>query len=309
MHEFAVLARIFKENPRLPRRVLLPPGDDMALLALGGAQRLLVAADSVIEGRHVAMGTDPLAIGRKVVLRNISDVAAMANARPLACVATAVLPSAATDDAAWRLYEGMRSTAEAWDAPLVGGDVATSADARGITASVTILAVPLDESRPVATRADAKAGDGVYVTGEIGGAWDARTGLGRHLDFTPRLAVAQELFRSLGPRLGAMIDVSDGLGRDLGHIAAMSAVAIEIDLARVRARGDALAAIGHGEDYELAFTARGEVPALVAGVAVTRIGTVLPVVGAGAGAVHALAEGRRVDISRAGFENDGGGTA
>lgn len=307
MREFAVLERIFKENPRLPRRVLLPPGDDMALLALGGAQRLLVAADSVIEGRHVAMGTDPLAIGRKVVLRNISDVAAMANARPLACVATAVMPSAATDDAAWRLYEGMRSTAEAWDAPLVGGDVATSADARGITASVTILAVPIDESRPVATRADAKAGDGVYVTGEIGGAWDARTGLGRHLDFTPRLAVAQELFRSLGPRLGAMIDVSDGLGRDLGHIAAMSAVAIEIDLARVpaRARGDALAAIGHGEDYELAFTARGEVPALVAGVAVTRIGTVL----AGAGTVHALADGRRIDISRAGFEHDGGGAA
>lgn len=304
MREFAVLERIFAENRRLPARVLVPPGDDMASLALEGARRLLVAADSVIEGRHAPMGTDPFVLGRKVVLRNLSDVAAMANARPIACVAAAVLPSSTSDEHACRLYEGMRATAEAWDAPIVGGDIATNPDARAITASLTILAVPIDESAPVATRSDAKALDGVYVTGEIGGAWDAATGLGRHLDFTPRIACAQALFRALGPRLGAMIDVSDGLGRDLGHIAAMSRVAIELELSSIPVpRGiAAIDAIGHGEDYELAFTARGEIPTAIEGVPITRIGTVL----AGAGTVHArAADGQRIDVGRAGFEHDG----
>ena len=305
MREFSVLERIFRENAGLPESVLVPPGDDMAMLALGGARRLLVASDSVIEGRHVPMGIDPYVIGRKVVLRNLSDVAAMANATPLASVVSAVLPAGTSDERAWRLHEGLRDTSRAWGAPVVGGDLATSVDARVIAVSLTILAVTLDESRGVATRADAKVGDGVFVTGAIGGAWDPATGLGRHLDFTPRLAVAHELSRTLGDRLGAMIDVSDGLGRDLGHVASMSRVAIELDLARipVHAGVDPRIAIGQGEDYELAFTARGDVPSVVAGVPVTRIGSVV----AGDGAVRASIGGTWFDARAAGFEHDGGG--
>jgi len=305
MREFSLLNRIFKDNAGLPESVLVPPGDDMAMLALGGARRLLVASDSVIEGRHVPMGIDPFAIGRKVVLRNVSDVAAMANAMPIAGVVSAVLPHATSDERAWRLHEGLRDTSRAWGAPIVGGDIATSADVRVISVSLTILAVPCDENRAVATRADAQVGDGIFVTGTIGGAWDPATGLGKHLDFTPRLAVAQELSRTLGDRLGAMIDVSDGLGRDLGHVAAMSRVSIEIDLAcvPVGAGLDPRIAIGQGEDYELAFTARGEVPSVIGGVPVTRIGTVV----AGDGDVRAAIDGTWLDASRAGFEHDGGG--
>lgn len=305
MREFSVLERIFSENAGLPASVLLPPGDDMAMLALGGARRLLVASDSVVEGRHVPMGIDPFVIGRKAVLRNVSDVAAMANARPIASVVAAVLPAGIDDARAWRLHEGLRDTSRAWSAPVVGGDIASSADAKVISVCLTILAVPCDEALRVATRADARIGDGVFVTGTIGGAWDAVTGLGRHLDFTPRIAVAHELSRTLGDRLGAMIDVSDGLGRDLGHIAAMSKVAIELDLARVpiAAGLDPRVAIGQGEDYELAFTARGEVASVIAGVPVTRIGTVV----AGDGAVRAALGGNWFDASRAGFEHDGGG--
>ena len=300
-----MLERIFSENAGLPASVLLPPGDDMAMLALGGARRLLVAADSVIEGRHAPMGIDPFVIGRKAVLRNVSDVAAMANARPLASVVAAVLPAGTDEARAWRLHEGLRDASRAWGAPVVGGDIATSSHARAITVSLTILAVPIDEDRPVATRSDARPGDGVFVTGAIGGAWDPTTGLGRHLDFTPRLAAANELFRALGARLGAMIDVSDGLGRDLGHIAAMSRVGIDIDLARVPVPSglEPRLAIGHGEDYELAFTARGDVPSVVAGVPVTRIGTVV----AGDGAVRAAVDGTWIDARRLGFEHDGGG--
>lgn len=305
MREFSLLERIFRENAGLPASVLLPPGDDMAMLALAGTRRLLVAADSVLEGRHVPVGIDPFVIGRKVVLRNVSDVAAMANARPIASVVAAVLPAGTSEERAWRLHEGLREASREWGAPVVGGDISTSADARVISVSLTILAVPIDEQRGVATRADAKVGDGVFVTGTIGGGWDAATGLGKHLDFTPRLAAANELFRALGDRLGAMIDVSDGLGRDLGHISARSRVAIELDLARIPTPNglDPRVAIGHGEDYELAFTARGEVPAVAAGVPLTRIGTVVE----GAPSVRAKMDGAWLEAGELGFEHDGGG--
>lgn len=304
MREFALLDRIFALNPRLPGTVLVPPGDDMALLSLAGCDRVLVAADSAIEGRHAPWGCDAYLIGRKAMLRNLSDVAAMGAARPVATVACAVLPRGVDEARAWRLAEGLRETAAAWGAPLVGGDIATmpaAVEHAPIVASVTILAVPLSSTARIATRADARAGDGVYVTGTIGGAWDPATGLGRHLDFTPRIRAAHALAAALGDRLGAMIDVSDGLGRDLGHIASLSKVAVEVELARVPvAPGVApRAALGHGEDYELAFTARGDVPREVAGVSVTRIGTVV----AGDAAVRVHDGDEWFDAGARGFEH------
>lgn len=295
-------------NAALPASVLIPPGDDMAMVALDGSDRVLIAADSAVEGRHAPAGCDPYLIGRKAMLRNLSDVAAMGGVRPLATVACAILPRGIDESRAWRLAEGLRETAAAWGAPLVGGDIATmpaALERAPIVASVTILAVPLGPAARIATRADARAGDGVYVTGTIGGAWDAATGLGRHLEFTPRIAVGQALATALGSRLGAMIDISDGLGRDLGHIAGLSAVALEIDLSQVPVAAGVAprTAIAQGEDYELAFTARGDVPDSVAGVAVTRIGTVV----AGAPEVR-VREGAVVfEASRLGFEHDGGG--
>jgi thiamine-monophosphate kinase len=304
MHEFSVLQQVFRHNTRLPSHVTVPPGDDMAEIQLGSSSRLLVAVDSVVEGRHTPMGIDPFVIGRKAVLRNVSDVAAMVNAGPIASVVAAVLPPGVSDSQAWRLHEGIRAAAEFWGAPVIGGDIATREDALGISVSLTILAIPIDPARPVATRAAARVGDGVYVTGVIGGAWDPVTKLGRHLDFTPRLAVAHELLRRAGDQLGAVIDVSDGLGRDLGHIARMSGVTIELELGAVPLGPgvDPRQALGSGEDYELAFTARGSIPSAAAGVSITRIGTVV----AGHGEVRAHGDGAWFDASGAGFEHDGG---
>lgn len=310
MREFDFLDRVFAANSLLPSRVSVPPGDDMAVLELVAGQRMLIAADGAIEGRHAPWGCDPYILGRKAVLRNLSDVAAMANARPVAIVATVVLPRGISDERAARLFDGLRETGAAWDAPLVGGDLAqtSSSDPRApIEASVTIVAVPRHEARGFALRAHARPGDGVFVTGAIGGAWSA-DGSGRHLDFTPRIAAAHALCDGLGDALGAMIDVSDGLGRDLGHIAGMSRVSIEIDLAGVPVTAgiDPRAAIGQGEDYELAFTARAgaAVPSFAAGVPVARIGTVV----AGPPEVRVRDGMRSFDATRAGFEHadDGG---
>jgi thiamine-monophosphate kinase len=233
----------------------------------------------------------------------------MANARPVAVVATVVLPTGTTEARAWRLYEGLRDTAAAWDAPLVGGDLARTSSADPLApleASVAIVAVPRFAARGFALRSHARVGDGVYVSGSIGGAWAADGG-GRHLDFMPRIALAHALDDLLGDALGAMIDVSDGLGRDLGHVAERSRVAIELELDRVPVtRGVApRAAIAQGEDYELAFTARGEVPAELAGVAITRIGSVV----AGDGAVRVRDGAASFDARTLGFEHDGGGAA
>lgn len=309
MREFDFLARVFAANDLLPERVAVPPGDDMAVVDLGGGQRLLIAADMAIEGRHAPWGCDPFVLGRKAVLRNLSDVAAMANARPVAVVATVVLPTGTTEARAWRLYEGLRDTAAAWDAPLVGGDLARTSSADPLApleASVAIVAVPRFAARGFALRSHARVGDGVYVSGSIGGAWAADGG-GRHLDFMPRIALAHALDDLLGDALGAMIDVSDGLGRDLGHVAERSRVAIELELDRVPVtRGVApRAAIAQGEDYELAFTARGKVPAELAGVAITRIGSVV----AGDGAVRVRDGAASFDARTLGFEHDGGGAA
>jgi thiamine-monophosphate kinase len=307
MREFDFLSRVFAANTLLPRCVAVPPGDDMAVVEIGAGTEILIAADGVVEGRHAPWGCDPYILGRKAVLRNLSDVAAMANARPVAIVATAVLPRGIDEERAWRLYEGLRETGAAWGAPLVGGDIArtSSADPRApIETSVTILAVPRRAGARYALRGNARAGDSVFVTGTIGGAWNTDGG-GRHLDFTPRIAVAHALDDILGDALGAMIDVSDGLGRDLGHIAARSGVGMEIDLARVPiSEGVApRVAIGQGEDYELAFTVRGgaEVPPTIAGVAVARIGVVVQ----GAPAVRVRDGIEWFDAGAHGFEHDG----
>lgn len=307
-----MLERVYALNSLLPASVLLPPGDDMAMVSCRDAcadsraasNEILIAADSAIEGRHTPMGCDPYLIGRKAVLRNLSDVAAMGNARPIAIVACATLPAGIDSHRAWRLFEGLRETAQQWNAPLVGGDTAmlsSSVMHAPIIASVTILAVKQVLSDAVITRAGACVDDGVYVTGTIGGAWDAITGLGRHLDFTPRIEVAHALCAMLNTRLHAMIDVSDGLGQDLGHIARASHCDLEIDLARVPVSAGVSPheALAQGEDYELAFTASGDVPSSIAGVAVTRIGSVV----AGNGRVMVRDGDSCFDGARMGFEH------
>ena len=130
MQEFQLLERVFAHNVSLPACVVVPPGDDMAALRLPPqTSTILVAADSAVEGRHTPVGVDAYILGRKAVLRNLSDVAAMANARPFATLACAMIPVGTEEARVWRLFEGLRETALQWNAPLVGGDM-TAATAK-----------------------------------------------------------------------------------------------------------------------------------------------------------------------------------
>ena len=121
------------------------------------------------------------------------------------------------------------------------------------------------------TRSGARPGDGLYVTGVLGGGWTTD----HHLVFRPRLAEATMLRTILGQRLHAMIDLSDGLGRDVGHLVESRPLDVTVTDTSVPVRPgfDLAAALGDGEDYELAFAAEGDVPEQLGGCPVHRIGT------------------------------------
>ncbi len=289
MNESELLAHIYARSENGAPGVRVGPGDDCAVVELAGAP-VLLTVDQLIEGRHYDAGAPLGAIAHKALARSVSDVAAMGG-RPRFALATAALPAgfAGADD----LFDHMHRAALALGCPLVGGDIATTIGPATLT--TTLVGEPHATRGPV-LRSGARAGDGVYVTGRLGGSYAS----GRHLAFTPRVAEAAALCDALGDDLHAMIDLSDGLGRDAGRVATASGVRMEIDAALVPLHegvADALTAAGDGEDYELLFTASAEPPAGIA----TRIGEVV----AGSGAVMCLATGESVNISEIGWEHEG----
>lgn len=270
MKEFRLLSRVYEHNAALDARVIIPPGDDMGMIRIGGTD-VLAAVDQIVAGRHFTLESTPLnLIGRKAITRNLSDIAAMA-ARPVAALVAVVLPREWQEPQALELFEAMRATAARYDCPLIGGDI-SMADAP-LTCSVTVLARP--GPRGAIRRSGAKVGDAVYVSGRLGASVNPDGG-GRHLTFEPRVDLALALAEQFD--VHAMIDISDGLGRDAGHIAEMSGVQIEIDAASIPCSPGCgwRRAMSDGEDYELCFAlaADADVPTELEGVLLTRVGVV-----------------------------------
>jgi len=296
---------------RWPQRIALGPGDDMAAIHMpprADHSLLLTAIDQVIVGRHVSRDTPWRLVGRKAVARNISDIAAMA-ARPLVCVASVAMPRGTETARALELFDGLRSMAEAYGCPLVGGDTGSHAGVDDpLVVSVAVIADTPPGRGPI-RRAGARVGDGLFVTGELGGSWRPDGG-GRHLSFKPRLSEATELVERLGVDLHAMIDLSDGLGRDAARLAEASGVRARIDASSLPcAEGcDWRRAVGDGEDYELLFAApEGRVPQRLGDTPVTRIGSVIVASAPGeAPLAEIVVDGVAHDIGAFGWEHGGG---
>jgi thiamine-monophosphate kinase len=234
--------------------VPIPAGDDMAVLNWPAADLLLIGVDQVLDGVHFdsAIHT-PRQIGAKVVNRNLSDCAAMA-CLPAAAVVSVALPKGATLDYAKELYLGMKHAADAFDCQIVGGD--TGSWPGKLALSVTLLGRSAG-IKPI-TRSGAFPSQKICVTGALGGSI-----LGRHMTFTPRIHQARALAAT--GAISAMIDLSDGLSRDLGHICRESNVGavlfenqIPVHEDAIEMRRDGYSPLEHalhdGEDYELLFT-------------------------------------------------------
>ncbi len=273
--------------------VLLGIGDDAAVLRFEPGWDLVVATDSIAEGTHFPAGIPARAIGHRCLAVNLSDLAAMA-AEPLWCSLALSLPKA---EPLWvaEFAAGLFALADRSGTALIGGDTV-----RGpLAATVTVQG----RVRPDAavTRAGARAGDGIWVTGCPGDAVAGRLlldGAGqvpatvretlcrRFLYPEPRLREGL----ALGAVATAMLDVSDGLHDDIGKLMEASGMGAELDAGllplsaelRTAAPEHAIEhALTGGDDYELCFTvpeqATAQLLAIAAGwaVPVTRIGTVV----------------------------------
>jgi thiamine-monophosphate kinase len=287
-------------------------GDDAAVLSLTAGAVLLATTDLLIEDVHFRRAwSSPCDIGWKAMAVNLSDIAAMGGHPRWALVAVA-LPASTEVEAFDALYAGMREAAAPHGVVIVGGD--TSVSPNGWTINVTLLGEHMGRPK---LRSTAKPGDAVAVTGTLG---RSAAGLallemaeakdrglagmlaeltGAHLRPTPRLAEGRWL--GAQPSVHAMMDCSDGLSTDLGHICRESGVGARIALDRLplgpplREAARALGkdprewATSGGEDYELLLTCEpGAVESLAEGLR-SATGTPLTVIGA--------IEGREVTVT------------
>jgi thiamine-monophosphate kinase len=270
-----------------PAAVPVGPGDDCAVVNLG-EEKLLLTTDQVLDGVHFSLTDDgPEAGGRKAAARNLSDIAAMAG-EPLAMTATLALPAGFGMEQAQEIYFGLSEIGQQFDCPLVGGDLAAWPGPEGpLQISVTMLGL-CRQAGPI-LRGGAKVGDALCVTGQLGGAWRS----GRDLSFVPRVREAMILAQEY--QLHAMIDITDGLAADLGHMARASGLAGRLDAADIPIHDDALRgpdplgwALHDGEDYELLFAlpedqaqrllAQQPLPVKVARIGVMQLGQGLTIV-------------------------------
>lgn len=224
--------------------LLVGPGDDCAVIQSPSGDLQLLTVDQLVEGRHFEPGTDIDLIARKAIARSVSDIAAMGG-KPDWALATGVLPKGYTHANA--LFDAMSTWANHWTCPLIGGDIASHASPdHPLTLTVTVGGTMPQGTQPV-LRSGAKPGDLLYVTGQIGGSFES----GWHLRFEPRVAVGQWAAKH---NAHAMMDLSDGLGRDAHRIAVASGVRIELDATKLPIShrcSDWRQAISEGEDYEL----------------------------------------------------------
>lgn len=257
--EHAWLASMLPTLPPARRggRVLVGAGDDAAVLR-GSRRPLVVTTDALIEGTHFERAwLRPRALGRHAYRMAASDVGAM-GALPVAVVVGVTAPPTMPARDLRALTAGLAAEAGAHGAALVGGNLARG---ERLALAVTVLG---EAPGAVVRRVGARPGDVIVVTGPLGGA--AADLAARRAGGRPRWRAVPDrvaLGVALAPHVSAMIDLSDGLRQDLGHVCRASGVGATLVLAdlpvaaacrRRFGREAAAVALAGGEDYELLAT-------------------------------------------------------
>ncbi len=284
--------------------VVLGIGDDAALLAPPAGSEIVVTTDLLLEGRHFRRDTHTArSAGHRCLARGLSDLAAM-GATPLAAFLSLALPRATAAAPAGRRWlngflEGLHALAVRTHTPIAGGDTGESPTDHLLADIVLLGSVPAGHAL---TRAGAHPGDHLWVSGSLGGAAahlrslfarasrtarpSSRPGPQTHPE--PRLALGEALRRRNQRTPGsitACMDLSDGLSSDVRRLCEESRLRAQLDstllpIHPLAAREpDALRlALSGGEDYELLFATSpsAHLPRTLAGVPLTRIGTLLP---------------------------------
>ncbi|MCI0329777.1 MAG: thiamine-phosphate kinase [candidate division Zixibacteria bacterium] len=267
--EFGLIRRFKKLLRTRDRRVRLGAGDDTAALAFG-RQNLLFTCDSVVEGVHFRLDYFSFyEVGWRLASANLSDIAAMGG-KPLAALITLGARKGLNEKNIFESYRGILTLLSKFNCPVVGGDIVRS---RQFFLDMAMLGVAGEK---LFTRSGARPGQLVVVTGELG-----RSLLGfkllsqakkrplsilteKHLRPFPRLL--ESGFLASRVKVGAMIDISDGLSSELSHLCEQSGVGFEIEEeklplhpvlvkeARMLGLSATKLALSSGEEYELLFT-------------------------------------------------------
>ncbi len=314
--EFGLIGLIRQQAAHRSPGTILGIGDDAAILALPEGKMLLMTTDMLLEGVHFQWRWGrPRELGRKALAVNVSDIAAMGGHPLYALLGLAIPSSGPTLEELKELLAGVEEEAATYAVTLVGGD--TCGSQSGLVLSITLVGTA--PSGPSLLRSGARPGDGLWVTGMLGGSaagltalemglrpggkWPAdlcrpvwldvedekaiQAAMMAHLTPAPRLRAGQALVGCAT----AMIDVSDGVASDVGHLCEESRVAARVlaghipihpgavVMARLTGREALDFALRGGEDYELLFTAASDPKPLlteaVPDLRVTRIGEML----------------------------------
>jgi thiamine-monophosphate kinase len=294
--ELQLISRIRRWSQRKPLarsrgRIAAGIGDDCALLGIPANHDTLVTTDLSLEGVHFRREWHPPeSVGHRCLARGLSDIAAMGG-EPLAAFLSLGLPAKLRQPWVDAFFRGLLHLAEQFGVTLAGGDISESR--AGVLADVVMVGfVPRGKA---VRRSGARPGDRIYVTGELGGSAATLERLStsgkkrlnpgffpRHYFPQPRIHVAKILREK--KIATAMIDLSDGLSTDLGHICQESRTGAEIweekipraSVGKPPEKVNIEFARDGGEDYELLFTARPgtRVPKTIANIAITEIGII-----------------------------------
>ncbi|MDH5762143.1 MAG: thiamine-phosphate kinase [Nitrospinota bacterium] len=281
--EFKLISRLQSKLKYRSPQVIQGIGDDCAVLSPNSGNYQVLTTDALVEGVHFNLKTiTPEQLGWKTLAVNISDVASM-GARPKFSVISLGIPKRFSVNFLDRFYKGLNQASQKYQVELVGGDTVSSPKCMFINLAL------LGETfkRKVFTRSGARPGDRIYVTGTLGesalglkilespgkkwkGSKTCRAKcIRRHLKPEPRVEAANWLSRSQC-RVTSMIDISDGLTQDLGHILEAGKVGAELfeselPISKAFIKYSIInnlqpldLALGGGEDYELLFTLRPE---------------------------------------------------
>lgn len=327
--EFGLIDRIQRALPATGPGVLVGIGDDVAVLEADANLVWLATCDVQVEGSHfLREKIAPQDLGRKALAVNLSDIAATGG-KPRFALISLGLPEDLPVEFVDGLYQGLSAEAELFGVSLVGGNISRSR--LGMFIDIFLLGEAPREN--VLLRSGAQVGDKILVTGTLG---DAAAGVALLLDDrlatnesyasiarlrrdTPTPRVREGQWLGAAHQATAMIDVSDGLAGDLGHICERSGVGVRLfaDQLPVHEANRALAEATHGdewyfalhggEDYELLFTSPdaqadklSEQLAQETGTPVSLIGEIVP---RSMGQQLVLPDGRSVRFEAHGWDH------